>query len=256
MSRETNLNGTKRKRSDVAEKVAQRWKSVRYSAEMENMAPVNSNNDSDDCIIVSESKIIDLTNQEQDLSERIGTNDTAKGAVFKLMKSDFYEREDFMGEVEDMITLKDIFGTETLKRSILFSFQYELDFLLRQFHQNVENITIVGQKGTIMPIEARAMDATLAVILKKVKLIEITMPPFASHHTKLIINFYDNGECKIFLPSNNFTSMETNLPQQVCWCSPLLKIGKEGLPVPFKRSLIEYLNSYHLKDIDELITKA
>lgn len=256
MSRETNLNGTKRKRSDVAEKVAQRWKSVRYSAEMENMAPVNSNNDSDDCIIVSESKIIDLTNQEQDLSERIGTNDTAKGAVFKLMKSDFYEREDFMGEVEDMITLKDIFGTETLKRSILFSFQYELDFLLRQFHQNVENITIVGQKGTIMPIEARAMDATLAVILKKVKLIEITMPPFASHHTKLIINFYDNGECKIFLPSNNFTSMETNLPQQVCWCSPLLKIGKEGLPVPFKRSLIEYLNSYHLKDIDELITKS
>lgn len=172
MSRETNLNGTKRKRSDVAEKVAQRWKSVRYSAEMENMAPVNSNNDSDDCIIVSESKIIDLTNQEQDLSERIGTNDTAKGAVFKLMKSDFYEREDFMGEVEDMITLKDIFGTETLKRSILFSFQYELDFLLRQFHQNVENITIVGQKGTIMPIEARAMDATLAVILKRSNLLK------------------------------------------------------------------------------------
>lgn len=77
-----------------------------------------------------------------------------------------------MGEVEDMITLKDIFGTETLKRSILFSFQYELDFLLRQFHQNVENITIVGQKGTIMPIEARAMDATLAVILKRSNLLK------------------------------------------------------------------------------------
>ncbi|QHS71781.1 tyrosyl-DNA phosphodiesterase 1 [Saccharomyces paradoxus] len=256
MSQKTMLSGTKRKRSEVAEKVAQRWKSVRYSGEIEKKTPGGDNNNNDDCVIVSESNIIDLTDPEKDLDATVGTNDTAKSAVFKLMKSDFYERGDLVGEVDDMITLNDIFCTEKLKRSILFSFQYELDFLLRQFHPNVENITIVGQKGTIMPIEARSMDGALAGMLQKVKLIEITMPPYASHHTKLIINFYDNNECKIFLPSNNFTAMETNLPQQVCWCSPVLKIGKEELPVPFKKSLTEYLKSYHMRDIDELITKS
>lgn len=247
--------GAKRKRSEVAEQVAQRWKSFRYSADTEKNTA--DGNDDDDCVIIDESEVIDLTKSEQEKEEKEAVDDATNEATFKLIKSDFYEGKASMGEADDdLITLKDIFCDARLKRSILFSFQYELDFLLRQFHRNIENITIVGQKGTIVPIEARSMDASLELVLRKIKLIEITMPPYASHHTKLIINFYDNGECRIFLPSNNFTAMETNLPQQVCWCSPILQIEEEQSLVPFKAGLIEYLRSYHVKDIDELILKS
>ncbi|CAI4055862.1 hypothetical protein SKDZ_02G3290 [Saccharomyces kudriavzevii ZP591] len=259
MSQET-MSRVKRKRSDVAEKVAQRWKSYRYSADIENKttddhSDGDGHND-DECVIINESKVIDLTGPEHDLEAKEEACGAGNNAVFKLIKSDFYEAGDFVGVADDMITLKDIFCEKSLKRSILFSFQYELDFLLRQFHENIDNITIVGQKGTIVPVESQTMGAALLGTLRKIKLIEITMPPYASHHTKLIINFYDNGECRIFLPSNNFTSMETNLPQQVCWCSPVLQIDKEQPPVPFKTDLIKYLTSYHVKDIDELITRS
>ncbi|CAI1929422.1 hypothetical protein SEUBUCD646_0D04290 [Saccharomyces eubayanus] len=248
------MSGAKRKRSEVAEQVAQRWKSFRYSADAGKKT--TNGKDDDDCVIIDESEVIDLTKSEQEAEEKETVDDTTSKATFKLIRSDFYEGKASMVEADDLITLKDIFCDARLKKSILFSFQYELDFLLRQFHRNIESITIVGQRGTIVPVEASSIDAALSLALRKIKLIEITMPPYASHHTKLIINFYDNGECKIFLPSNNFTAMETNLPQQVCWCSPVLQIEEEQSLVPFKAGLIDYLRSYHVRDIDELILKS
>lgn len=91
--------GAKRKRSEVAEQVAQRWKSFRYSADTEKNTA--DGNDDDDCVIIDESEVIDLTKSEQEKEEKEAVDDATNEATFKLIKSDFYEGKASMGEADD-----------------------------------------------------------------------------------------------------------------------------------------------------------
>ena len=136
-------------------------------------------------------EVIDLTSDDENQEEDISS-------PFKLVKSDVYDSN---VNSAHFITFKEIFGDKRLKKSILFSFQYELDFLLEQFYSGVREIVIVAQKDTIRPCTTQKGIS----MVDRLSVIEFFMPQYTCHHSKMILNLYDDGSCKMFLPSNNFT---------------------------------------------------
>ena len=138
-----------------------------------------------------------------------------------------------------------------------------MNFLLDQFHHNIEHIVVVAQENTIFPLTDENLH--LVNLLDKITTVVIRMPPMSCHHSKLIINQYDNGDIQIFLPSNNLTRGECLYPQQVCWCSTRLSQTREvsgrefyhleSLSKPsFKTNLLSYLQAYNNETIDKQIT--
>lgn len=174
---------------------------------------------------------------------------------FKLIKSEVYDTPNHIFPKplvsHHFITLDDILYDCNLEKTILFSFQYELNFILPKIHPKVSHITLIAQTGTIIPLTIKHY----IPMMKKTQIIEFEMPPYSCHHSKMIINFYKDRSCQIFLPSNNFTYNETNYPQQVCWCSPILspinqnRNGYVRTKNKFQENLISYLKSYNIKEL-------
>ncbi|CCF59256.1 hypothetical protein KAFR_0G02220 [Kazachstania africana CBS 2517] len=245
----------KRIYSEVADAVARRWRQVEYNGcakrkKFDESSPnpsIESNN------LDSNLQVIDLTSDSDDKEEML-PDETLGGEKysFKLIKSEYYDLNlpENIRSSSDFISLKDIFGNSNLESTVLFSYQFNLDFLLDQFHPSIKSITMVAQKGTINPVSPESFH--LFPILDKCKIIDIYMPPYTSHHSKMILNFYRDKSVKIFIPSNNFTHHETNLPQQICWCSPSLYQGKTG-SVLFQENLLSYLKSYEDKTLNTTI---
>ena len=139
--------------------------------------------------------------------------------------------------------MEKILSDTKLKTCWLFSYQYELDYILPMFHENV-NVRMVAQNGTILPLTNR--DAVSSKLLANLQSFSVNMPPYTCHHSKMVINFYQDGSCQIFIPSNNFTQAETNIPQQIWWSSPQLPRTRtnERNKSKFKSQLKTYLDSY------------
>ncbi|SCU83899.1 LAME_0C07228g1_1 [Lachancea meyersii CBS 8951] len=166
---------------------------------------------------------------------------------FKLVKSEIYDQND---SSEHFITLESIFGAPGLSRTWLFSFQFELDFILPMFAEDTK-VTIIAQLGTVLP--ATRQTPRILKLVQKLETLLVKMPPYACHHSKLVVNQFKNGDCRIYIPSNNFTSAETNIPTQIVWCSPLLKkCTTEPRPSAFKSALFKYLQGYPV-DMQSLI---
>ncbi|SCW00561.1 LAFE_0C06920g1_1 [Lachancea fermentati] len=194
-------------------------------------------------------EIIDLTSDTEETEVTTSDTDLANEEVpletavtqypFKLIKSDIY---DAGRASRHFITLQSIFSEPGLKKVWLFSYQYELDYILPMFCDDVE-VTIIAQEGTVLPPTIRT--ASISKLLSKMKTYFINMPPYTCHHSKMIINQYSDFSCRLFIPSNNFTSTETNLPQQVIWCSPILppKNSVSGVSI-FRDDLLLYLDTY------------
>ncbi|SCU78067.1 LADA_0A03642g1_1 [Lachancea dasiensis] len=162
-------------------------------------------------------------------------------APFRLIKSDIYDSN---RASQHFITLEEIFGDRSIAKSWLFSFQYELDYILPMFPLHAE-ITIVAQNGTILPVSQP--NSKVLTLLARLKTLLVNLPPYSCHHSKMVINLYNNGDCQLFIPSNNFTSAETNLPTQIVWSSPRLKSSScESSSSAFKDSLLTYLKGYEI----------
>lgn len=179
---------------------------------------------------------------------------------FKLIRSEAYDSPNaiFPTSVSSphLIRIEDILYDPNLNSTALFSYQYDLDFILSKIYPKVRCITMVAQEGTVQPLTIKRY----VPLMKKTRIIMIKMPMYASHHTKMIINNYKDGSTRIFLPSSNFTAPETNFPQQVCWCSPrLVSIHSHDVEdrtsnrSNFKCDLQTYLKSYINNDVRGLI---
>lgn len=249
--------------SDCRKRVAERWSRVDYrtlGADCSDDVSTSSTDiESDDNFKVrkiAKREVIDLTTSDDEIEGvNLATNDSPVRfkSSFKLIKSEVYDSN---VESPHFIEFREIFGEKSLKRSVLFSFQYELDFLLEQFHSDVEKIILVAQTGTIRPCTSpKAM-----LLVDRLSVIDFYMPKFTCHHSKMIINTYDDESCRIFLPSNNFTYAEANYPQQVCWCSPVLFPSRRQYTKgnsAFQDDLIEYLQLYKMKQItEEVVAKV
>lgn len=232
--------------------VAAKWSKVEYrSLGSENQDSSASSTDieeeSERPVKKAKQEVIDLTSDDED----VGHRECLPQSPFRLIKSDVYD-----GGVESahFITFREILGDSRLRKSILFSFQYELDFLLEQFHPKVAEIVLVAQKGTIRPCTTERAFA----LVDRLSLIEFYMPQYTCHHSKMIVNLYEDGSCRLFLPSNNLTYAEANYPQQVCWCSPILPRSKSDSKESgsmFQNDLLKYLKAYGNKDVWDKVAR-
>lgn len=226
--------------SEIRKRVAERWGRVDYrSGTIEPAAKK------------SKSEVIDLTGSDSDnnnSNEDEGQGSQTKSNYpFKLIKSQVFDKN--IKNSKHLVDLRDVFNDSSLRKSFLFSFQYELDFLLEQFHPDVQRIVLVAQEGTVLPpTTPKALSW-----VSKTHLCEFRMPPFTCHHSKLIINVYQDGSLQLFIPSNNFTYAETNYPQQVCWMSPRLRPCATKVSNSFQLDLLDYLQSYNLGEINRYI---
>lgn len=277
------IGSDSRMSEDVRDAVAKRWRDVEYSSlsggsvnddnkvkrpKSENLSRESSDNSTD---VSSFNEVIVLDSEDEDDDEN-GKDIVFKDQItidrilfdshhcFKLIKSDSYDNIYYPARTDfHFITMKDIFREKNLKRSILFSYQFNMDFLLDCFDPNIEAITIVTQEECLLPLDpTNPAYYRLKKIEDKIKKIIIKMAPYTSHHTKMIINFYQDNTVRFFLPSNNFTKAEVDYPQQVCWCSPKLPFNEKFInktPSLFKNGIISYLKSYERKDINDLILK-
>ncbi|QLQ82106.1 hypothetical protein HG537_0G03610 [Torulaspora globosa] len=237
--------------SECRRAVAERWSKVEYrstqvrSCSDDSSASTDIEGYSDERPLKKvKQEVIDLTGSDEEI-------ETIK-SDFKLIRSEVLDSNVTSSH---FISFEQIFGDQTLKKSVLFSYQYDLDFLLSQFHSKVEDIVVVAQTGTI-----RSSSGSEAIALSdRLLVIEFNMPQFTCHHSKMIINFYNDGSCRIFMPSNNFTYAEANYPQQVCWCSPRLKRADRAYvrgSSSFQDSLVDYLGTYKLKKISERVVSS
>ncbi|CAB4254407.1 similar to Saccharomyces cerevisiae YBR223C TDP1 Tyrosyl-DNA Phosphodiesterase I [Maudiozyma barnettii] len=172
---------------------------------------------------------------------------------FKLMRSTVYDSqyETMSNEQKSyFITTDDIFNDPKLSSTFLFSYQYDMNFILSCFHKDLSDITMVMQRGCIVPLDIKAPEK-LQRLHDKIKYVEVDMPSYTSHHSKMILNFYSDKSMRIFMPSNNFTEAEITYPQQVCWCSPKLRAFGDKKLVDdiddascFRAELFEYIGRY------------
>lgn len=224
--------------SEVRKRVAERWSKIEYRSGAVPQAEPSSKKLKPD--------VIDLTLSDND-EESEALPVPEGNCPFRLMRSDLFDKN--AGNSRYFTDLDDIFNDSTLRKSFLFSFQYDLDFLMNHFHRNVEQIVLIAQEGTVLP--PTTVQALSQV--PKTLLVQFRMPPFTCHHSKMVINLYEDGSCRIFMPSSNFTYAEANYPQQVCWSSPRLPRCTNPPNIAFQQDLITYLESYNLREVQKFI---
>lgn len=132
-------------------------------------------------------------------------------------------------------TLSTILGSPDITHSYLFSFQYDMDFILRQYNAHPK-IMAVFQRGTLVPSDL--------INEHNISLVEITMEQYSSHHPKFIINIHNNSEMRIWLLSCNLTNAEFNYNNQMYWVSPPLFKKQNITQNKFQNNLIRYIDGY------------
>lgn len=195
--------------------------------------------------IKHQKEIIDLTIEENDEQEYEGSKfeNFKDMPLFKLVKSDFYDVENITSPY--LISMDEIFGDKLVESLWLFSYQFEMKYILSMIPKNVY-VNIIAQMGTITESEYEKMFHIKKYLIK--------MAPYTSHHSKMIIKFFKDKSCQIIIPSNNFTYLETNLVQQVCWISPILTKCDKCSSSEFKKDLCGYLFNYPV-DLSKLIKR-
>lgn len=243
--------------SEVRRRVADRWSKIDYrsgnrlelqsdkeqsiTADVIDLTKDSDEDDTEDRIEVV--KHVRTSNPAGSIEQRCLEEEQAEHVQypFRLIRSEIYDRN--TPSSPHFISMEKILSDTKLKTCWLFSYQYELDYILPMFHENV-NVRMVAQNGTILPLTNR--DAVSSKLLANLQSFSVNMPPYTCHHSKMVINFYQDGSCQIFIPSNNFTQAETNIPQQIWWSSPQLPRTRtnERNKSKFKSQLKTYLDSY------------
>lgn len=148
---------------------------------------------------------------------------------FNVVHNEYYDDP----RLPNSITLRDILGSPQLKTAYLFSYQYSLEYIAAQFlNFNKTKVVLFYQPNTHVPCGN-----------PNVVEIEVPMAPYTSHHSKMIINEYQDGSVKLWIVSCNLVQAEFEMNNQLYWSSPLLYPG-EDKSSQFKRKLSEQIMTY------------
>lgn len=262
-SQETN------KRSNAFVATSNHWTKVkrRKDDEVENQSYVGSTKERP--IEIEDSpaaqEVIELKSEEgeNNTSEKHGDETILKRSAIRLMHNPSYSLDDAHADLEvnkDTVTLTDLIGSEDLKETYQFNFSVDLEFFLMHMHLKFSkmNKKITFITGSIL-LDAQNSDQDLAFIKSKFNIHEVVadLPiRFGTHHTKMMINFYENDTCEIVIMTCNLQKIDFGGLTQMCWRSGRLKrtnkptISKRG--ARFQKDLKNYLLRYKKKSLQEL----
>lgn len=137
-----------------------------------------------------------------------------------------------------------------LKCSLQINFMVEIGWLLAQYY-------FAGyseKKLTILYGEECPELKNISTKKPQVDAHYIAMPtPFGKHHTKMMLLCYEDGSIRVVISTANLYYDDWENRTQGLWFSPICpELPAESMPhdgesrTMFKRSLLRYLNNYHL----------
>ncbi|KAK2795880.1 hypothetical protein FQN51_000363 [Onygenales sp. PD_10] len=154
------------------------------------------------------------------------------------------------GNNTDTIKLRDILGDPLIKECWQFNYMFDVDFVMRQFDEDVRNLVqeACRQYPNVEPIIAYMPE------------------PFGTHHSKMMILIRHDEQAQVIIHTANMIPGDWANMCQAAWRSPLLPMipkGEEqtkratenriGSGTRFKRDLLAYLEMYGHKKTGPLI---
>lgn len=158
----------------------------------------------------------------------------------------------------DTVTIHELVGTADLLETFQFNFSIDLEYFLTYLHpdfsKNKRNITFISGNSHLAGHPLRKE------IENKFNISELIAPlpnRFASHHSKMMINFYLGDQVEVVIMTCNLTQLDFGGLTQAVWRSGKLHMGETTAirGKRFKRDLTSYLKKYGMPKIDKLIER-
>lgn len=142
--------------------------------------------------------------------------------------------------LKDILSLK--FGD--LIETVQFNYCINVSWFIDQLPFSKRQIPILfvhGERGA----DYSEIDPKL---FPNIKTCKVELPPFGTHHTKMMFLLYKSG-IRIIIHTSNLVAKDWHQKTQGMWISPLLSPLKNGdseakSSFSFKRDLVEYLQTY------------
>ncbi|KAH3684178.1 hypothetical protein WICPIJ_004821 [Wickerhamomyces pijperi] len=156
---------------------------------------------------------------------------------FKPFHNPVYDKP----SLQSSVTIHDILSNPDIESSYLFTYYIELKEFLSYFKSPLTNVSVIVQQDHVLDTEDISLFPNLSIM-------QVRMKPYTSHHCKLVLNKYRNGDWKMYLISCNLMRAELVMNNQISWESPRLPKLKPGTDHDdssrFKASFIRFLKGY------------
>uniref|UniRef100_A0A674MIX1 Tyrosyl-DNA phosphodiesterase 1 n=1 Tax=Takifugu rubripes TaxID=31033 RepID=A0A674MIX1_TAKRU len=175
---------------------------------------------------------------------------------FYLNKVTGLDRKYNTGALHIRDILSPLFGT--LKASVQFNYCFDIAWMVKQYPEEDRPVLIVhGDKR-----EAKARLVQQAQGFPHIQFCQAKLDiAFGTHHTKMMLLWYEEG-FRVIVLTSNLIRADWYQKTQGMWMSPLFPRLPEGSsassgesPTYFKRDLLEYLASYRAPELEEWIQR-
>lgn len=217
-------------------------------------------------------KRVSNPNLLQEEVDRASTNATTKTApvdtqlrsrIRLFCNPDYCSNYNIHDGDKDTVSMNDLLGSTQLKHSYQFNFMIDMAFVTKFAKSTNVKFTLINQsQSEFLHIPDNLWEKYQIHSIDASK----NLKKYGSHHTKMMINFFNDETCQIVIHSMNLTHADYLLQTQMAWVSPRLKfdntksndikngslkIDQTGLL--FKRDLFRYLGRYEEPEINELM---
>lgn len=237
-----------RKRSAAFLSASRHWSSKKSEPELKN----TEDTDNDDVVIT---KVVPLTQSDNSTpinkKQKLATS-IRKASPIKLLLNPSYDDEVEAIVNKDTILIEDLLGASDLDETFQFNFTVDLPMFLRylnpKFQRNGKKITFVTGSVLLDP-----SDPDTLIFKNQFNISEVTAAipnRFGTHHTKMMVNFFEDKSCEIVIMSFNLNKIDVVGLTQTLWRSGRLQLETEDSVKlergeNFKRDFMNYLKKYN-----------
>lgn len=149
---------------------------------------------------------------------------------------------------KDTVKLSDLVSLDGLVKTFQFSFAIDCEYLIPHIKSKTTEIVLVcSQENANVPADyKRAFN---------IKQLDVKVPKFGSHHTKMMVNLFADNHAEIVILTANMTLMDFDANTQMVWRSPKLHMRSGNSQPAFKGDFLAYLKEYDFDDLSTLAAK-
>lgn len=206
------------------------------------------------------------TDNEDKLAEKSASTveSVAKSAIrlFYLPSSDLHDDmlHSSIEDNKDTVTFNELVGTKDLEETFQFNFSIDVplfvSYLHPEFVRQKRKITLITGSQQLNSFDAESKKMLAVFNLHEV-VADVT-DRFGSHHTKMMINFFEDQTCEVVIMTCNITKLDIGGLSQMCWRSGRLPKGTTNancMGTLFQRDLNNYLLRYKKQTTNRLAKK-
>ncbi|GMG55922.1 unnamed protein product [Ambrosiozyma monospora] len=169
--------------------------------------------------------------------------------------------------------METLIGSKNLTKTYQFNFMIDVGFIDHFIRADPTKLELYVINSGLN--DHLALERSHELKYRNLKVIRMAdrLPKFGSHHTKMMINFFNDETCQIVIHTMNMTWADYSMQTQMGWVSPrLVKLENPAVDcsdykrknlqlikdngIIFKADLFHYLESYKKKPISEKLISA